>query len=98
LEAGRAKAKVSVVKLKSTLEAVTLRFATPDDASALRRLAQLDTGSVPTGPTLIAEVDGVLTAAVPINGGEPVADPFLPTAGLVRLLKHRAAQMRGKRQ
>jgi hypothetical protein len=88
-------AKVHPVRMRTNIDRVTVRFASPDDTPDLRRLAQLETAPVPSGPTLVAEVDGVLTAAVPVGGGRPVADPFLPTEGLVRLLEYRAAQLSG---
>lgn len=74
---------------------VTVRRAFPEDARAVDRLAQLDSGQVPTGPTLVAEVRGELVAALPLGGGRPVADPLRPTAELVGLLELRAAQLNG---
>jgi hypothetical protein len=78
-----------------TADAVTVRFATPDDARDLVRLAQLDSGRVPAGPTLVAEVDGQLVAALVLGRGIVVADPFRHTAALVRLLELREQQLRG---
>ena len=72
---------------------ITLRLATEDDARRLRRLAQLDSAPVPTGPVLIAEVEGRLQAALPLEGGAPIANPFRRSADLVALLRMRAAQM-----
>jgi hypothetical protein len=74
---------------------VTLRLATEDGSSGLRRLAQLDSARAPSGPVLIAEVDGRLQAALPLDGGAPIADPFRRSADLVALLRMRAAQMSG---
>jgi hypothetical protein len=76
--------------------AITVRFATPDDARDLECLAALDSGSVPTGPALVAEVDGQLAAALPLRRGRALADPFRATAGLIRLLELREAQLRGR--
>jgi hypothetical protein len=42
---------------------------------------------------LLAEVDGDLRAAVPLHGGEAIADPFHPTSELVRILQARARQL-----
>ena len=39
-------------------------------------LAELDSAVAPTGPALVAEIDGRLRAALPLDGGEPIADPF----------------------
>jgi hypothetical protein len=72
----------------------TVRYANSGDTLALERLAQLDCGSMPAGPALVAEVDGVIVAALPLVGGRALADPFRPTAGLVRLLERQAARLR----
>ena len=74
---------------------VTLRLAEEDDAGRLRILAQLDSAPVPSGPMLIAEVGGRLRAALPLDGGEPIADPFRRSADLIELLRTRAAQLTG---
>jgi hypothetical protein len=79
-------------------ESLVIRGSRPDDRRALARLAELDGRRVLDGErVLIAEVDGVLRAAVPIDSGEPVADPFHPTAAVLEVLKLRAAQLRGDR-
>jgi hypothetical protein len=73
---------------------ITIRFTHPDDTAALRRLATLDSKSVPTGPLLVAEVAGEPWAAVSITGeGPPIADPFRYTAELVTLLQERAYRL-----
>ena len=41
-------------------EAVTLRYAFPDDHEAVRRLAALDSAEVPAGQLLVAEVGSEL--------------------------------------
>src|SRR5581483_12038246 len=55
---------------------VTLRYAGAADAPRLARLAALDSAVAPRGPALVAEVDGQLRAALPLDGGRPIADPF----------------------
>ena len=75
---------------------VVLRIATAGDADRLQTLAQLDSARVPAGEVLIAEVDGRLQAALPLDGGEPIADPFRRTADLVALLRVRAAELLGR--
>jgi hypothetical protein len=75
--------------------AITFREARPEDEEALRRLAELDSGQVPSGRLLVAEVDGELQAAVPLTGGPAIADPLRPTAAVVSMLGLRAAQLRG---
>lgn len=75
---------------------VTVRLADHGDAAALVRLAGLDSAAFPVGPTLLAEVDGEIQAALPVaQGAEPIADPFRATAGLVGLLRLRAQHLRG---
>jgi hypothetical protein len=73
------------------LDAVVIRPAYPDDASALERLARLDSRRPLDGPALVAERDGRIVAALATASGRHVADPFSPTADLVALLKVRAA-------
>jgi hypothetical protein len=73
---------------------VTLRYAGASDAPRLRRLAELDSASPPAGTTLVAEVDGRLRAALPLDGSEPIADPFHRGAELIELLRMRAGQLR----
>src|SRR5687768_197134 len=73
---------------------ITIRHARPSDADAVAHLAQRHGAEVPTGSLLVAEVGGELRAAISIEGGEAIADPFQPTAELVRLLTARAAQLR----
>ena len=70
-----------------------IRRAARGDTRRLRMLAELDSGPAPSGPALVAEVDGRLVAALPLDGGRPVADPFVPSAPLVKLLELRAAQL-----
>ena len=70
-----------------------LRLATAADEDRLQTLAQLDSARVPTGEVLIAEIDGRLRAALPLDGGAPIADPFRRSAGVVQLLRMRAAQL-----
>jgi hypothetical protein len=72
---------------------VTIRQAAAADAPRLRRLAELDSAPAPTGPALVAEVDGRLRAALPLDGTAPIADPFHRGAELIELLRMRAAQL-----
>ena len=73
---------------------VTIRFATAADTPAIERLAALDSAQVPDGDVVLAEVDGEVVALVPLSPGRAVADPFRPTAEIVRLLELRASQFR----
>jgi hypothetical protein len=72
---------------------VTLRYGARGDAERLRALAELDSRSAPAGPVLVAEVDGRLRAALPLDGSGPIADPFHRGAELLELLALRAAQL-----
>ncbi len=78
-----------------TNTALTVRIATPADAFSLRRLAAIDSASPPTGDVLLAEMDGELWAALSIDTGAAVADPFRPSADLVDLLRFRARRLNG---
>jgi hypothetical protein len=72
---------------------VTLRWAAASDRDGLRRLAELDSATAPDGAALVAEVDGRLRAALPLDGSEPIADPFHRGTELVELLRLRASQL-----
>jgi len=83
---------------------VVIRRATTADAPALVRLGELD-GDRRAGAllarhaadheVLIAEVDGRLEAALALNDGLAVADPFRPSAVNAELLALRARQLGG---
>ena len=70
---------------------LTLRVARPDDDPALRRLAQLDSSRPPSGPVLLAVVGSEPVAALSVETGAVVADPFRPTADVVAVLRQAAA-------
>jgi hypothetical protein len=72
---------------------VTIRPALPDDERALRRLAALDSQRLPAGRLLLAEIDGEPWAAIALQSGRLIADPFRPTAALADLLRRRQAQL-----
>lgn len=72
------------------MEAIEIRPATEDDRDQLRRLAQLDSASLPAGPLLVAESDGTIRAALALESRKSIADPFHRTAELVALLRTRA--------
>jgi hypothetical protein len=73
---------------------VTVRLAEPRDHDAIVRLAGLDSARVPTGDLVVAELAGSIQAVVPVDGSRPIANPFVPTADLVKLLELRARQLR----
>lgn len=72
---------------------IAIRLAGRDDQDALRRLAALDEAPVPSGPVLLAIVDGEALAALPLNGAAAISDPFRRTADLVELLRARARHL-----
>src|SRR4029453_8320002 len=73
---------------------VTLRLATGEDDEAITRLAGLYDRPLPSGPLLLAEVDGDLQAALTLTGAQELMEPYLPTAALVELLALRAKHLR----
>ena len=83
---------------------VVIRLAGVDDGPALVRLGTLDGNgragellahAACTGAVLVAEVDGTLEAALAVDGGLSVADPFRASAQHVELLAMRARQLGG---
>jgi hypothetical protein len=77
---------------------VLIRAARGSDGADLERIAQLDSAHVPAGSLLVAEADGRIVAAIATATGEAIADPFLPTADMLALLRLRAggARPRGR--
>jgi hypothetical protein len=73
---------------------VTIRYAFPDDAPAIAKLAVLDSSSVPEGVLIVAEVGGELWAARSLTARGAIADPFRPSADAAALLDARAAQLK----
>jgi hypothetical protein len=88
----RTRGRVDEAQLPVTTP-VTLRYAFPDDAAALARLAALDSAEPPAMPALLCEAGGTLLAALSLADGSVVADPFHPTVALVELLRARARQL-----
>jgi hypothetical protein len=73
---------------------LTIRHADSVDLSALQRLAALDSRRIPSGELFVAEVSGSLLAAVSIDTGAVIADPFEHTAAIVDLLRLHASAVR----
>jgi hypothetical protein len=73
---------------------VLIRAARGSDGPALRRLAELDSRALPEGDLLLAESDDEVVAALSVETGDRVADPFRRTADVVDLLAFRARRMR----
>ena len=76
------------------MASVTVRRFAERDIEAIQRLAALDEKPIPSGGVLVAEQAGQLVAALPLDGSQPLADPFKPTADVVELLRVSARQLR----
>src|SRR3954453_3474385 len=74
---------------------LVIRVATRFDDAELRRLAVLDSAQPLAGPVIVAQSDGRIDAALSLDDRRTIADPFRPTAGLVDVLRARAARLRG---
>lgn len=82
---------------RNPAEALTIRPAKSADGPALSRLAQLDSAPpFDAAPMLVAEVGGELRAAIPLDGGRAIADPFQRTAELSAILAERALQLEAR--
>ena len=79
------------------LSQIVIRYSERGDERALARLAGRDSRPVPAGALLVAEADGDLRAALPLDGKGAVSDPFHRSAELVRLLELRRDQLEGGR-
>ena|SRR5688500_6670109 len=80
----------------ASTDSISIRSFTDSDARAVRVVAQRDSSTVPAGMLLVAEVGGRVRAALSLDTGEVVADPFAPSAELVDLLRARARQLNGR--
>lgn len=90
-DADRSRRVAAAERLDTTR--VELRYARPDDADVVRRLAILDEACALEGPVLLALVNGLAVAALSLDDGRLVADPFVATAEARSLLRLRAAQL-----
>jgi hypothetical protein len=73
---------------------LTIRHATANDFPALERLAALDSHRIPSGELYVGEVDGRLLAAMSIDTGGVIADPFEHTASIVDVLRVQSRAVR----
>lgn len=72
-----------------------IRDVAEADAADLLRLARLDAQArPPDGRIIVAEDRGVVVAAMSVENGATIADPFRATAPVVVMLRLRAEQMR----
>lgn len=77
---------------------IALRLAQPDEAHRVRRLAALDDAPPLEGEVLLALRDGEAIAALSLQDGRVVANPFVPTADAVELLRARENHLLGARR
>jgi hypothetical protein len=75
-------------------QSITIRPLRDDDVAAVERLAELEERRVPAGTLLLADVEGTIEAAVAIESGDAIANPFAASAAMVSLLELRADQLR----
>ena len=76
-------------------EPVALRLCRVHDDPALEQLAQLEGTRIRPGRYVVAEVNGVIVAAQPLDGGSAIADPFRKTGQVLPLLQLRVEQLAG---
>ena len=76
------------------ISANSIRYATPRDTDALSRLAELDSQKPLDGRVLVARHDGTPAAALSLDDGRVIADPFQRTAHQVATLRMRAGAIR----
>jgi hypothetical protein len=80
-----------------TSASLVLRPATSADTADLERLAALDSARPLAGEVLLADVDGGVRAALSLETGRSVADPFYPSLELVPLLRAAAGERTARR-
>ncbi|HEX3617625.1 MAG TPA: hypothetical protein VHU61_13860 [Solirubrobacteraceae bacterium] len=73
--------------------ALVIRLAVAGDENQLRRLAHLDSARPLSGQALIAEQRGSVVAALSLDDGAVIADPFVASADAVAMLRVRASQL-----
>ena len=83
--------------MTSTASSLTIRHATATDEADLIRLAALDSSRVPSGELLVAQVEGNLVAALSVDTGAAIADPFEHTAAIVDSMRAHARARRAPR-
>lgn len=78
---------------KFDIQDLTIRMERSEDEREVLHLAQRDSSWPPAGPRLLAVVGGRPLAAISLETGALVADPFAGTAEVAELLRARAAQL-----
>jgi len=72
---------------------LVIRVARDADLPGLHDLAELDSAAPLAGAALVAIVDGRPWAAIGLDDGRVIADPFVPSAEAVGLLRLRVRQL-----
>jgi hypothetical protein len=70
---------------------ITIRTAREADMREIARVAGRDTHELPEGTLLVAKVGSDVRAAISLDNGAVIADPFHRTTELVQMLKIRAS-------
>ena len=73
--------------------AYVIRLAGDHDDDDLERIAELDSAEPLEHPILIGEIDGRPQAALDLDSGRAIANPFVPTDALLVHLRLRAAAL-----
>jgi hypothetical protein len=76
---------------------LTIRHANATDEADLTRLAALDSSRVPSGELLVAQLDGDLVAALSVDTGAFIADPFEHTAAILASMRAQVRESRSPR-
>jgi len=72
---------------------IVIRIAIAGDRGSLERLAELDSTEALIGAALIGESGGRAVAALSLNDGKVIADPFVASTEILELLRVRADQL-----
>jgi hypothetical protein len=80
----------------SNAHLLTIRRAGESDSSALSDLAGLDSARPLRGDVLVAEAENGAVAALEVDSGRAVADPFRHSEPAVDMLRMRADQLRAR--
>lgn len=90
--------KRRMAAVRSARPAAAVRLAHPDEVGTLRRLAQVDDAPELAGEVLVATIDEDVVAALSLDDGRVVANPFVLTSDAVELLRRSAAALTGRRR
>ncbi len=80
----------------SATPAAAVRFAHADEAGTLRRIAELDDAPQLAGEILVATIDADVVAALSLDDGRVIANPFVRTSAAVELLRDSATALTGR--